>query len=165
MPAAFIISRYGDDRPSHSKINFSKELSTRSKWSSWSWCSTNLKTASNPLRIKKKLLLFLEIFMKKDKKAKNQAKYKIISFRWWILWKTHSAKNGRSIFCKVANNRCATYTISLQAFTKCYQYTAPWNFFKFFGGLHCIWRYGETQGVQEVQKNTFGKYSTEGIPR
>ena len=47
---------------------------------------------------------------------------------------------------------------------KC-QCTAPWKIFKFFGGLHCIWRYGETQGVQEVQKNTFGKYFTEGIPR
>ena len=45
------------------------------------------------------------------------------------------------------------------------RFTAPWNFLKFFGGLHCIWRYGEAQGVQEVQKNTFGKYSTEGIPR
>ena len=36
-------------------------------------------------------------------------------------------------------------------------------FFKFFGGYHCIWRYREAQGVQEVQKNTFGKYR--GIPR
>ena len=43
--------------------------------------------------------------------------------------------------------------------------TAPWKFFKFCGGYHWIWRYGEAQGVQEVQKNTFGKYSTEGIPR
>ena len=43
--------------------------------------------------------------------------------------------------------------------------TAPWKYFKFFGGYHCIWRYGETPRVQEVQKNTFGKYFTEGIPR
>ena len=43
--------------------------------------------------------------------------------------------------------------------------TSPWKNFKLFWGLRCIWRYGEAQGVQEVQKNTFGKYSTEGIPR
>ena len=43
--------------------------------------------------------------------------------------------------------------------------TAPWKYFKFFGGYHCIWRFREAQGVQEVEKNTFGKYSTEGIPR
>ena len=41
----------------------------------------------------------------------------------------------------------------------------PLEFFRFFGGYHCIWRYGEAQGAEEVQKNTFGKYSTEGIPR
>ena len=43
--------------------------------------------------------------------------------------------------------------------------TAPRKIFKIFGGYHGIWRYGEAQGVQEVQKKTFGKYSTEGIPR
>ena len=36
---------------------------------------------------------------------------------------------------------------------------------KFFGGSQNIWRYREAQGDQEVQKNTFGKYSMQGIPR
>ena len=36
---------------------------------------------------------------------------------------------------------------------------------KFFGGSQNIWRYREAQGDQEVQNNTFGKYSMQWIPR
>ena len=32
--------------------------------------------------------------------------------------------------------------------------TAPWKIFKFFGGYHYIWMYGEAQGAQEVKKKT-----------
>ena len=41
----------------------------------------------------------------------------------------------------------------------------PHTLIKFVRGVHRIWRYGEAQGVEEAQKNPFGKHSTEWIMR
>ena len=70
-----------------------------------------------------------------------------------------------SLFSK--NNCCTTvHDWLISGIYKIKIVTQPHGIFlKFFRGYHSIWRYGEAQGVQEVQKNTFRKYSTEGIPR
>ena len=53
-----------------------------------------------------------------------------------------------------------SYPIS--SFALKFDFTTSWKISMLFGGYHCIWRHREAQGVQEVQKNAFGNFSTEG---